>query len=142
MRFGDKVRTDDGTVYRYMGVDATLNLGTQDYSNYGFWKPLSETNLITDSVAYAALNEGHDTITDFATGAGGDVLALGDLLTGFEPGSEADFVQLMDDGADSRVAVDADGGVGGASFTPIVTLGGVTCTDLETLISEGNLETA
>ena len=49
MRFGDKVRTDDGTVYRYMGEDATLDLdeAAQDYSDFGYWKPLSEPNLIT-----------------------------------------------------------------------------------------------
>ncbi|HEY3484643.1 MAG TPA: hypothetical protein VGK49_04625, partial [Ilumatobacteraceae bacterium] len=58
IRFGDKVRTDDGTVYRFMGTDQTRNLSEalQDYSEYGYWKPLSETNLITDAVAYAALS--------------------------------------------------------------------------------------
>ena len=37
------VRTDDGSVYRYMGVDATLDLdeATQDYTDYGLWKLLS-----------------------------------------------------------------------------------------------------
>ena len=43
VHFGDKVRTDDGTVYQYMGEDATLDLdeAAQDYSDYGYWKPLS-----------------------------------------------------------------------------------------------------
>ncbi len=41
-----------------MGTDQTRNLDetVQDYSDYGYWKPLSETNLISDSVAYAALS--------------------------------------------------------------------------------------
>ncbi len=56
--FGDKVRTDDGTVYEYMGEDATIDLdeGAEDYSVYGFWKPLSETSLLNDAVTYAALS--------------------------------------------------------------------------------------
>ena len=56
VKFGDLVRADDGTVYRYMGVDATLDLGAQDYADYGRWKALEPANLITDAVAYAALN--------------------------------------------------------------------------------------
>jgi hypothetical protein len=47
-----------------------------------------------------------------------------------------------DDGADTTVALDADGGAGGAGFTPIATLSGVTGADLDTLITEGNLEAA
>ncbi|MGH6895778.1 MAG: type I secretion C-terminal target domain-containing protein [Geminicoccaceae bacterium] len=96
----------------------------------------------SDRFPYASVNHGLDTITDFATGAGGDVLALGDLLSGFEPGSEADFVQLADDGADTAVAVDPDGGANGASFTPIATLSGVTGADLDSLIGQGNIEAA
>ena len=56
VKFGQLVRADDGTVYRYMGVDATLDLGAQDYADYGRWKALEPANLITDAVAYAALN--------------------------------------------------------------------------------------
>ena len=56
VKFGDLVRADDGTVYRYMGVDAALDLGAQDYADYGRWKALEPANLITDAVAYAALN--------------------------------------------------------------------------------------
>ena len=35
-------------VYQYMGEDATLDLdeATQDYTDFGYWKPLSEPNLI------------------------------------------------------------------------------------------------
>ena len=56
--FGDRVRTDDGTVYQYMGVGATLVLdeAVEDYTDYGYWKPLSETSLLNDAVAYAALS--------------------------------------------------------------------------------------
>ena len=96
----------------------------------------------SDRFAYAALDERFDTITDFAIGAGGDTLALGDLLSGFTPGSAADFVQLADSGAATTVAVDANGAVGGASFTTLATLSGVTGVSLESLVSQGNLELA
>src|SRR4029079_11426281 len=58
VHFGDKVRTDDGTVYQYMGEDDTLILDetTQDYTDFGYWKRLSEPNLISASLAYAALS--------------------------------------------------------------------------------------
>ena len=58
VHFGDKVRTDDGTVYQYMGEDddAHLDETTQDYTDFGYWKPLSEPNLISASLAYAALS--------------------------------------------------------------------------------------
>ena len=35
-----------GKVYQYMGTAATRNLGTQDYTDYGFWKELSPTSLM------------------------------------------------------------------------------------------------
>ena len=39
--FGDRVRTDDGTVYQYMGTDATLDLDERRTTpTYGYWKPL------------------------------------------------------------------------------------------------------
>ena len=54
--FGDRVRADDGGVHQYMGTDATLDLGAQDFTDFGLWKTLTEPNLITDSVTYAALS--------------------------------------------------------------------------------------
>ncbi|MGC9328427.1 MAG: hypothetical protein ACP5I1_12400, partial [Candidatus Hinthialibacter sp.] len=57
LKFGDRVRlTDDyagggdpGGVYEYMGTDADgegMDLGSQDYSDLGWWKKVPETELI------------------------------------------------------------------------------------------------
>ncbi|HEY3484587.1 MAG TPA: hypothetical protein VGK49_04340, partial [Ilumatobacteraceae bacterium] len=56
VHFGDKVRADDGTIYRYMGTTRSINLLVEDYSDFGYWKELTPINLITDSVAYAVLS--------------------------------------------------------------------------------------
>ncbi len=57
MHFGDKVRTDDGTVYRYMGEDATLDLDeARRTTRTSATGSRSEPNLITDALAYAALS--------------------------------------------------------------------------------------
>jgi hypothetical protein len=47
-----------GGTYQFMGTSElgdNLNLGTQDYTDYGLWKHLNPSNLITDSTVYAAL---------------------------------------------------------------------------------------
>lgn len=81
--------------------------------------------------------EGVDTIIDFS--ATEDVINIADLLTGYDPLSDAiaDFVQITDDGVNSTVAVDVDGG--GDSFTDIAVLLNVTGTDVQTLADSGTL---
>ncbi|HZI44062.1 MAG TPA: hypothetical protein VFD53_02515, partial [Ilumatobacter sp.] len=56
VKFGDKVRADDENVYQYMGTTATIDLLTQDYTDFGYWKLLTPVNLINDSVSYAVLS--------------------------------------------------------------------------------------
>ena len=74
VKFGDRVRVADdydgpdaltvvdataGKVYQYMGTSASgtgLNLGTQNYGVYGFWKELSASNLIPEGIADALLD--------------------------------------------------------------------------------------
>ena len=74
VRFGDKVRTDDGTVYRFMGVDADLDLSetVQVYSDPDFWKPLSETSLLNDAITYAALSALGTLLNDDGLAGGAD----------------------------------------------------------------------
>jgi hypothetical protein len=68
LKFGDRVmvgsnhdsaKGDAGSVYQYMGESlasgVTADLADQDYSDAELWKPLSENNLITDSLVWAGL---------------------------------------------------------------------------------------
>jgi Ca2+-binding RTX toxin-like protein len=91
-----------------------------------------------DRFDYADRSEAGDTITDFQLGRAGDVLDLVDLVS-FDPLSDTatDFVRLTAAGGDTRVAVDADGG--GNGFRSFVTLAGVTATDVDVLVTDGNL---
>src|SRR5262249_36273991 len=71
---------------------------------------------------------GTDTITDFHTGPGGDVLDIHDMLIGFSTGHEDEFVQCVTAGGNTTVKVDADGLANGAKFTDVCVLTGVTAT--------------
>jgi hypothetical protein len=59
-----------------MGVQADLNLATEDFTDRDFWRELVEENLITDAVAYAALNT-IGTITGNAGAAGASASIFG-----------------------------------------------------------------
>jgi Ca2+-binding RTX toxin-like protein len=89
------------------------------------------------------LSAGPDTIADFTLGAGGDVLDIADLLTGFGAGTSDpnDFVQCETLGGNTTVSVDADGAAGGAAFTDVCVLSGVSTTTNQ-LVEGGNLELA
>ncbi|MDF3023688.1 MAG: hypothetical protein K0R10_1049 [Alphaproteobacteria bacterium] len=83
---------------------------------------------------------GIDTITDFVSGGGNDVLDIADVLVGYT-GTVTDFVQLTFVGGNTIVKVDANGtGVGGSNFVQIATLTGVNLgTDEAALVVSGNL---
>lgn len=83
-----------------------------------------------------------DTISDFDTSEN-DAIDIADLLSGYDPLSDAitDFVQITDNGTDSILSIDADGGAD--NFVQIATLTGVTgLTDEEALETSGNLVAA
>lgn len=80
-----------------------------------------------------------DQIADFDTSEG-DAIDISDVLSGYDPQSSTitDFVQITDNGTDSTLAVDANGG--GNSFTTVATILGVTgITDEAALVTNGNL---
>jgi Ca2+-binding RTX toxin-like protein len=91
---------------------------------------------------YANISEAGDTIADFKTGIGNDVLDIKDLLQGYDGSSDLEatgFVQLVDNGGKTAVQVDVDGGAD--NFVTLATLsnvnsGTVTVTDL---VTDGNL---
>jgi Ca2+-binding RTX toxin-like protein len=94
-----------------------------------------------DTFLRHSLAEGKDTITDFRTGAGGDVLDIADLLIGYSAGHQAEFAQCVSAGGNTTVKVDADGLANGSKFTDVCVLTGVA-TDLTTLVNDGNLSLA
>src|SRR4030095_2158501 len=71
---------------------------------------------------------GVDTITDFKTGAFGDVLDVSDLLVGFDADTSNvnSFVRFLVGAANTTVQGDVHGTVGGSDFVTLVTLTGVT----------------
>jgi Ca2+-binding RTX toxin-like protein len=82
---------------------------------------------------------GADTITDFVTGLGNDVLDISDVLSGYT-GNITDYVQITQNGGDTIVSVDSNGLNGGVSFQLLATLTGVNLgTDEAALVASGNL---
>ena len=82
-----------------------------------------------------------DTVTDFDVSES-DVIDIADLLSGYDPLTDAisDFVQITDNGTDSVLSVDADGGAD--NFVQVATLLNVTgLTDEDALETSGNLIT-
>jgi len=90
-----------------------------------------------DRFVFDSVDDGVDVITDFGTG---DVLAIGNMLTGFSAGQEADFVRLVDNGTSTTVQVDPDGAANGSAYESIVVLNGVTGTTLTTLVNAGQID--
>ncbi|MGH1403928.1 MAG: calcium-binding protein [Alphaproteobacteria bacterium] len=94
-----------------------------------------------DTFVFESVNafDAVDTITDFKTSQN-DKLDVSDLLSGYDPVTDAisDFVQITDSGSDSIVSVDVDGGAD--NFVQIATLNNVTgLTDEDALLTSGNL---
>ena len=95
----------------------------------------------TDSYIYTSMADAGDTILDFRIN-NNEVLDISDLLIGYDAVTEAitDFVQITDNGIDSVLSIDVDGGAN--NFVSIATLlGVVSLTDEEALELSGNLIT-
>ncbi len=87
----------------------------------------------------ADLGSGVDRVRDFDI-AEGDVIDISDLLTAYDPLANAleDFVRITDNGTNSFVAVDVDGG--GDSFQNVATVFNTTgLTDEQALVNDGTL---
>jgi VCBS repeat-containing protein len=91
----------------------------------------------SDRFVYESLSDGTDTITDFTSGTGGDVLDLRAVLSGYD-GNASNFVQLAAAGSDTVVSVNADGI--GSDFVSMAMLQNVALSgSLNDLIANGNL---
>ena len=86
------------------------------------------------------LTDAMDTVQNFDT-TDRDSIDISDLLTGYNylTSDINDFVQLTEAGGNTTLAVDGNGAVGGASFTNIVQINGVTGVDLYQWIAADNL---
>ena len=78
-----------------------------------------------------------DEIIDFRYGEG-DTIDISDLITVFT-GTIADYVTLTDSGNNTLVQVDADGLIGGSTFTTIAQLDNVTGLDATLLYNNGGI---
>ena len=97
----------------------------------------------SDTFWRATASDGRDTIQDFTRGSGGDRLDIGDVLSGYNSGDNVnEFVQLVVSGNNTTVRIDANGAVGGASFTDAFVLTGVTGLTVSQLVADGNLHPA
>ncbi|MBI1327459.1 MAG: type I secretion C-terminal target domain-containing protein, partial [Alphaproteobacteria bacterium] len=81
-----------------------------------------------------------DTIYNFNK-LGRDKLDLSSLLSGYDPLTHdiANFVQLNVSGGNTTVAIDANGLTGGASFTNVAILNGVTGLNIHEMLTGDNL---
>ncbi len=94
----------------------------------------------SDIIMFDMIDAFVDTIHDFTVGVGGDVLDISDIIVGYDELTDliTDFVQITDDGTNSYLAVDADGGAD--NFVQIAMLENIIgITDEAVLITDGNL---
>ncbi len=95
-------------------------------------------NAGVDTFIWRSMGDTGDTIQDFNAGVG-EKLDISDLLTGYDPLSSfiTDFVQITDNGTNSFLAIDSDGGAN--NFVSLATIYGTGLTDEAALLTSGNL---
>ncbi|MDP6547221.1 MAG: calcium-binding protein, partial [Phycisphaerae bacterium] len=123
--------------------DAGANFIDGDYGNDTITGGAGNDTLTggggSDTFIYQSGDSGVDIIKDFQGYDGGDVLDL-TLLTGSQNGDTiGNIVNLLDDGTNTTVQVDADGSLNGQTYVDVVTLEGETGLDLTTMEDDGNI---
>jgi Ca2+-binding RTX toxin-like protein len=81
-----------------------------------------------------------DTIADLQTGVGGDLLDVSSLLIGYTGSNLGQWVGLRESGGNTIVSIDRDGTGGLYAAQDIAVLQGLTGLDLNTLLSDGNID--
>ncbi|USO05292.1 MAG: type I secretion C-terminal target domain-containing protein [Rhodospirillales bacterium] len=115
------------------GGDDVLFIGEGFDQAYGGTGSDTFVMLLPDALA--------DKIFDFEAGVGGDILNIADILVGYSTVDDAlsDFVQLVQNGSDTELHINADGDIGGTFEAIAVFDGGLNAT-LADLIADGNIE--
>lgn len=133
----DTIHGDDGNDFLHGGVGDDTIYG-DDGLDVLWGGSGSDTFSFDATTAY----NNTDQIADFSASEG-DVIDISDLLSAYDPMTDVltDFVQITDNGTDSTLSVDANGG--GDSFSAVATILGVTgITDEAALVTSGNLAVA
>jgi Ca2+-binding RTX toxin-like protein len=92
---------------------------------------------LNDIFGFNTIGDGVDVVTDFQVGAGGDVLHIGNLLTGYN-GDINDFVRIVSSGGQTVLQIDTDGG--GDSFQDCAILIGVSSgVSVDALLDNGQI---
>ncbi len=122
------------------GDDQLFGEGGDDILIGGTGADILNGGIGSDQFVIKQLDGNVDTIADFVSGAGNDILNLTDILSGFNEGVDDlnDFLQFVISGTDTEVQVDTGGS--GAAYTTIAVMADIAlATGLNDLISDGNL---
>ena len=136
--------TDQSQVIVGLGGDDTINAGMGDdvlYGGSGVDQLYGEAGADTFVFEMLSAFSSTDSIHDFSVSEG-DIIDISDLLLGYDPLTDAitDFVKITDDGSDSILNVDADGGAD--NFVQVAYIYNETgLTDEDALETSGNLIT-
>jgi Ca2+-binding RTX toxin-like protein len=84
-----------------------------------------------------------DLITDFQVGVGGDILHVGNILSGYSTGDDInDFLRIALDGGQTKLQIDVDGQANGVNFVNLAVLNGVSSgLSVDTLFANDQIDT-
>jgi hypothetical protein len=119
----------DDVLYGNRGNDTLMGSNGNDVLIGGLGKDTLTGGRGSDRFVYNAFNEGTDTITDFTTNQ--DILDLRGAFQSLGVTSvTSDYLRLAQSGSNTLVQIDQNGAVGGAIFSTLVTLNGVSANNL------------
>ncbi|BCL34293.1 choice-of-anchor I family protein [Nostoc sp. MS1] len=119
----------DDVLWGGAGADSLNGGNGNDVLIGGLGKDILTGGHGSDRFVYNAWNEGTDTITDFQTSQ--DILDLRVVFQSLGVTSvTSDFLQFSQSGSKTLVQIDQNGAVGGAIFSTLVVLNGVSANNL------------
>jgi len=139
-------RGGNDTLIGSQGNDTLLGGDGNDLLRGGQGGDILNGGLGQDRFDFDTPSEGIDTIEGFEAVPGGDVLDIADLLfswtnyAGGAGGPLSDFVRFEPAGVNTQLQIDRDGFAGPESWQDLATMQGHTSLDLDTLLTNGNLD--